>query len=134
MRRSSDQSDQVTRTERFDVQMDHADAYQVLTAFYASPSQGEGNSTLATITAFPRSVVIALAHAIEYLSTFGVQHALRETRFFARFAERTCMLLGANTLSNLSVLSSISADLSGTDYLFEGRSTRIRMMVAFGGA
>lgn len=109
MDRSSDQSDQVTRTERFDVLMDYADAYQVLTAFYTSPSQGDRDSTLATITAFPRSVIIALAHAIDYLSTFGVQHALRETRFFARFAERTCMLLGANTLSNLWVSCVLSS-------------------------
>jgi DNA mismatch repair protein MSH3 len=85
--------------------MDYAHAFEALSKFYAAAAQGEGdNTTLATITGFPRAVVVALAHAIEYLSTFGVQHALLETRFFARFAERTCMLLGSNTLTNLCVV------------------------------
>jgi DNA mismatch repair protein MSH3 len=95
--------------------MEYADAFDKLSAFYSKPASPpdanaeassstghqDANTALATITAFPRAVVVALAHAITYLSGFGIEPALLQTRFFARFAERTAMLLGANTLNNL---------------------------------
>jgi len=58
---------------------------------------------LAELTDFPRRVVIALAHAIEHLSAFGVADAFLETKFFSKFASRVHMLLAANTLTNLEV-------------------------------
>ena len=56
---------------------------------------------MAAVTAFPKLVVVALAQLHKYLVTFNVADALRETRFFAKFTERTHMLLNANTLTNL---------------------------------
>ena len=56
---------------------------------------------MAAVTDFSKLIVIALAQALKYLSTFNVADALRETRFFAHFTERTHMLLNANTLQNL---------------------------------
>jgi len=58
---------------------------------------------MADITNFPKRVVIALAHAIKYLSMFGLADVLRETRFFSRFTTRAHMLLAANSLINLEV-------------------------------
>lgn len=60
---------------------------------------------VAAVAAFPNLVLLALAHSVKYLSNFNVEDALRETKFFAKFAERTHMLLNGNTLTNLSVLS-----------------------------
>ena len=56
---------------------------------------------MAIIANFPKQVVIALAHAVTYLSTFGLEDVLLETRFFKNFTERTHMLLNGNTLTNL---------------------------------
>ena len=56
---------------------------------------------MAAITDFSKLVVIALAQSLKYLSSFNVADALRETRFFGKFTERTHMLLNANTLTNL---------------------------------
>ena len=56
---------------------------------------------MAAIANFPKQVVIALAHAVNYLSDFAVADALLETRFFKKFTERTHMLLNGNTLTNL---------------------------------
>lgn len=64
------------------------------------PSTGK---LLAEITAFPQRVVIALAHAIQYLSEFHIADALLETKFFTKFATRAHMLLAANTLTNLEI-------------------------------
>ena len=56
---------------------------------------------MAAITEFSKLVVIALGQSLKYLKTFNIADALRETRFFAKFTERTHMLLNANTLTNL---------------------------------
>ena len=56
---------------------------------------------MATVTDFSKLVVITLAQSVKYLTAFNVADALRETRFFAKFTERTHMLLNANTLTNL---------------------------------
>lgn len=58
---------------------------------------------MAEVTDFPKRVVIALAHAVNYLSEFGIADVLLETKFFNKFATRTHMLLAANTLINLDV-------------------------------
>jgi len=48
-------------------------------------------------------VVIALAHAVKYLSAFGIADAFLETKFFTMFASKAHMLLAANTLTNLEL-------------------------------
>lgn len=56
---------------------------------------------MASIADFPKQAVMALAHSVQYLSGFGVEDCLLETQFFAKFTERTHMLLNGNTLTNL---------------------------------
>lgn len=58
---------------------------------------------MAAVTDFPKLVVVALAHAIKYLSAFNIADAFRETNFFTRFTTRAHMLLAANTLANLEI-------------------------------
>ncbi|KAL1680878.1 muts domain V-domain-containing protein [Schizophyllum commune] len=112
-----------TRVEHFKGQMDYTDAFAYVSEFYSqkSPSHSDGSNTsasglspsaseaftsgalMAAAADFPNLVVIALAHTIKHLSAFGLADALRETRFFARFAARTHMLLAGNTLRNLEI-------------------------------
>ena len=56
---------------------------------------------MAAVSEFPKLVVLALAHSVKYLASFGVEDCLRGTKFFAKFTERTHMLLNGNTLTNL---------------------------------
>lgn len=58
---------------------------------------------MAAVADLPKRVVVALAHAIKYLSAFGVADAFLETNFFMKFATQAHMLLAANTLMNLEV-------------------------------
>ena len=58
---------------------------------------------MAAVIDFPKLVVIALAHAIRYLSAFGIEDALLETEFFTKFTTQAHMLLAANTLTNLEI-------------------------------
>ena len=58
---------------------------------------------MAAVIDFPKLVVIALAHAIRYLSNFGIADALLETKFFTKFTTQAHMLLAANTLTNLEI-------------------------------
>ena len=58
---------------------------------------------MAAVSEFPKLVVRALAYAVRYLAAFRVEDCLRETKFFAKFTERTHMLLNSNTLTNLCV-------------------------------
>ena len=69
---------------------------------------------MAEITDFPKGVLVTLAHAIKYLSTFGIADAFLETRFFSKFASRAHMLLAANTLTNLEIYR------NETDYTVNG--------------
>ncbi len=69
---------------------------------------------MAELTDFPNRIIVALAHAIEYLSAFGVADALLETKFFNKFTARAHMLLAANTLVNLEVFR------NETDYTVAG--------------
>lgn len=52
---------------------------------------------------FPRRVIIALAHAIKHLSSFGIADAFAEARFFTKFTTKANMILAANTLINLEI-------------------------------
>jgi DNA mismatch repair protein MSH3 len=58
---------------------------------------------LAIVAGLPQLVVISLAHAIKYLSTFSIADAALAVKFFARFSERNHMLLNGNTMTNLFV-------------------------------
>ncbi|KAL1748072.1 muts domain V-domain-containing protein [Schizophyllum fasciatum] len=97
-----------TRVEHFKGQMVYTDAFAYVSEFYTqkAPGGSEGFNSGALMAAaadFPPLVVVALAHTIRHLSAFGLADALRETRFFARFAARTHMLLAGNTLRNLEI-------------------------------
>ncbi|KAI0668532.1 muts domain V-domain-containing protein [Trametes maxima] len=109
------------RTERFSKQMSYTDAFALLTKFYTDKAQHTNASAtfnkgdlMAAVTEFSKLVVIALAHSVKYLTSFNVADALRETQFFARFTERTHMLLNANTLTNLEIYR------NETDYATKG--------------
>ncbi|KAH9890684.1 muts domain V-domain-containing protein [Cubamyces lactineus] len=107
------------RIERFSKQMAYTDAFALLSKFYAdkerqNDGQPDRGDLLAAVTDFSKLVAIALAHAVNYLSSFNVADALRETRFFAKFTERTHMLLNANTLTNLEIYQ------NETDYTTKG--------------
>ncbi|CDO74876.1 hypothetical protein BN946_scf185004.g26 [Trametes cinnabarina] len=109
------------RVERFSKQMSYTEAFALLSKFYkgkerlSDDSRGADTGGLADALAdFSKLVVIALAHAVKYLSTFNIADALRETRFFAKFTERTHMLLNANTLTNLEIYR------NETDYSTKG--------------
>jgi DNA mismatch repair protein MSH3 len=58
---------------------------------------------LAIVAGLPQLVVISLAHAIKYLSTFSIADAALAVKFFTRFSERNHMLLNGNTMTNLFV-------------------------------
>ncbi|KAJ3538219.1 hypothetical protein NM688_g6551 [Phlebia brevispora] len=98
------------RTERFKTTMSYTEAFDLLSKFYtdksgtATASQSvKSGELVAAVANFPKQVVIALAHAVKYLSTFDVADALLETQFFKKFTERTHMLLNGNTLTNLEI-------------------------------
>lgn len=69
---------------------------------------------LAAITGFPKPVVVALACAIRYLSTFDIAATLMQTNFFAKFTTKSHMLLAGNTLANLEIFQ------NETDYTTKG--------------
>ncbi|KII88995.1 hypothetical protein PLICRDRAFT_160002 [Plicaturopsis crispa FD-325 SS-3] len=101
------------RIERAGAAMAYSDAFDVVAGFYASDAdkdEDKGTSSafaagtlMAAAADFPPRVVVALALAIRYLVALGLAGALRATQFFARFATRAHMLLGANTLANLEI-------------------------------
>ncbi|TCD65621.1 Mismatch repair protein msh3 [Steccherinum ochraceum] len=63
----------------------------------------DSGEVIATISNFPKQVIIALAQCIKYLSAFEVADTLLETKFFSKFTERTHMLLNGNTITNLEI-------------------------------
>jgi DNA mismatch repair protein MSH3 len=63
--------------------------------------QFNSGKLMAEVTDFPKQVVVALAHAIKYLSAFSIADALTQTKFFTKFTTRAHMVLNANTLANL---------------------------------
>lgn len=97
-----------TRVEHFKGQIDYTDAFAYVSEFYTRRTPGasaafDSGALMAAAADFPPLVVVALAHTIRHLAAFGLADALRETRFFARFAARTHMLLAGNTLRNLEI-------------------------------
>ncbi|KZT11630.1 uncharacterized protein LAESUDRAFT_734417 [Laetiporus sulphureus 93-53] len=99
-----------TRIERFKDDLTYTEAFSMLTKFYTDKTKtgiaSEGYNSgrlMAAVADFPKLVVLALAHAINYLMDFNLQDCLRETRFFAKFTERTHMLLSGNTLEHLEI-------------------------------
>ncbi|EPQ58610.1 hypothetical protein GLOTRDRAFT_137270 [Gloeophyllum trabeum ATCC 11539] len=98
------------RTERTKDTMPYSEAFNLVTSFYTENSNIVGASDsfksgqlLATAMAFPKRVIIALAHAIKYLSDFQLAKVLIRTEFFDEFSKRTTMLLHGNTLTNLEI-------------------------------
>ncbi|KAK0199209.1 muts domain V-domain-containing protein [Desarmillaria ectypa] len=98
------------RVEHFSDLMAYTDAYSYITDFYTKKKLGpvvsdnvRSGKILADISDFPKSVVVALAHSMKYLSKFGLADAFLETNFFTKFTTRAHMLLAANTLQNLEI-------------------------------
>ncbi|KAF8061576.1 DNA mismatch repair protein MSH3 [Lyophyllum atratum] len=98
------------RTEHFAKTMSYIDAFQVVSDFYTDKTKAAAASEsfksgrlMAEVADFPKRVVIALAHAIKYLSAFSIADALLETRFFSKFTTKAHMLLAGNTLTNLEI-------------------------------
>ncbi|EJD05960.1 uncharacterized protein FOMMEDRAFT_104344 [Fomitiporia mediterranea MF3/22] len=97
------------RLERYDDEMNYTDAFRQLQTFYAQKGNTRASENfksgklLAAISDLPRKVVIALAHSLNYLNSFGLGDVLTEMQFFSKFTERQHMLLNANTLSNLEI-------------------------------
>ncbi|KIM49419.1 hypothetical protein M413DRAFT_6469 [Hebeloma cylindrosporum] len=103
-------SGQHIRTERFDSVMDYTTAFTKVSEFYtdkrkfgAASESFKSGKLMAAVADLPKRVVVALAHAIKYLSAFGVADAFLETNFFTKFTTQAHMLLAANTLINLEV-------------------------------
>ncbi|KAF8162946.1 muts domain V-domain-containing protein [Crassisporium funariophilum] len=95
-----------TRTEKIRAVMSYTDAFAKVSEFYTDKRKhgaASESKLMASVTDFPKRVVIALAHAIKYLSAFGIADAFLETNFFTKFATRAHMLLAANTLTNLEI-------------------------------
>ncbi|TFK72184.1 hypothetical protein BDN72DRAFT_836577 [Pluteus cervinus] len=99
-----------TRTELIDEMLEYDDAFSLVSDFYtdkkraaAASESFKSGKLMAAITDFPKRVVIALAHAIKYLSAFNIADAFLETDFFTKFSTRAHMLLAANTLTNLEI-------------------------------
>ncbi|TFK46431.1 hypothetical protein OE88DRAFT_1715028 [Heliocybe sulcata] len=98
------------RIERVKETMAYTEAFNLISSFYTENASTVGASAgfksgqlLATATDFPKRVVIALAHAIQYLSGFQLTNVLIRTEFFDKFSTRTTMLLHGNTLTNLEI-------------------------------
>ncbi|KAJ6630634.1 DNA mismatch repair protein MSH3 [Mycena sp. CBHHK59/15] len=112
-------TDSRIRTEHFKEAMPFSEAFEFVTTFYTSRRRPDfddfGNGKLlAEITDFPRPVVIALAHAIKYLSAFDIAVSCSEARFFSKFTTKSHMLLAGNTLANLEIFR------NETDYATRG--------------
>lgn len=109
------------RTEYFAAPMSYADAFSLVSDFYtdkkksvAASESFKSGRLVAEVADFPKRVVIALAHAIKYLSAFSIADAFLETKFFSKFTTRAHMLLAANTLTNLEIYR------NETDYTTRG--------------
>ncbi|KAH7910649.1 muts domain V-domain-containing protein [Hygrophoropsis aurantiaca] len=108
------------RTERFSDIMTYTDAFELVSDFYATNTKAneiEADSNakpLAIVADFPQQVVVALAHAIKYLSAFSIADAFLGAKFFTKFTNKTHMLLNGNTLTNLELFR------NDTDYQSKG--------------
>ncbi|KAG8884457.1 Mismatch repair protein msh3 [Tulasnella sp. 331] len=93
---------QTVRVERFSEPMNSTDAFSLLSRFYHQ-RKGRSGDVIAVIVGLPKKVQVALAHAIQYLTTFGVSDAFSEATFFSTFSSRSHMLLNGTTLTNLEI-------------------------------
>ncbi|KAF9218263.1 hypothetical protein BS17DRAFT_798646 [Gyrodon lividus] len=93
---------QKIRIERYGGEMEYTEAFDI-TRRKGTYTKNSRWGTLGVIASFPQQVVIALVHAIKYLSAFSIADALLSARFFTKFTNRTHMLLNANTLMNMEV-------------------------------
>ncbi|KAG5647140.1 hypothetical protein DXG03_001095 [Asterophora parasitica] len=107
--RTSSSGDRI-RTEHWGNTMTYTDAFESVSSFYTDKTKAAAASEsfksgrlMAEVADFPKRVVIALAHAIKYLSAFSIADAFLETRFFSKFTTKAHMLLAANTLTNLEI-------------------------------
>ncbi|KAG9018923.1 Mismatch repair protein msh3 [Tulasnella sp. 427] len=92
------------RVERFPEQMSYTEAFASVKDFYTSGERSsQRGDVMATLVDFPKQVIVALAHAIQYLVNFKVADAFLEATFFSTFASRTHMLLNGTTLTNLEI-------------------------------
>ncbi|WWC60269.1 uncharacterized protein I303_102837 [Kwoniella dejecticola CBS 10117] len=105
--------------EQIDLTMSDDDEEVTDTNGYAEPSQNgldpvdNGQMGLATgldsteavlaLVDFPKQVVVALAVAVQYMKTFGLQDAFKHQSSFAKFINRAHMLLSSNTLVNSEI-------------------------------
>ncbi|KAI6103556.1 muts domain V-domain-containing protein [Pisolithus sp. B1] len=110
---SSAASEHRIRIERYENPMEYTAAFDFVTQFYNDEAK-QGRVLLDIIANFPQRVVVALAHAIEYLSAFSIADAFLGAKFFSKFANRTHMLLNSNTLTNLEIYQ------NQTDYTTTG--------------
>ncbi|KIK21377.1 hypothetical protein PISMIDRAFT_681294 [Pisolithus microcarpus 441] len=117
---SSAASEHKIRIERYENPMDYTAAFDFVTQFYNDKAkQGAAKDPkmeglLDIIANFSQRVVVALAHAIQYLSAFSIADAFLGAKFFSKFANRTHMLLNSNTLTNLEIYQ------NQTDYTTTG--------------
>ncbi|KAJ7343625.1 muts domain V-domain-containing protein [Mycena albidolilacea] len=107
------------RTEYFKNAMPFSEAFEYVSQFYANNTKTDSGShrnsrLLATITDFPKPVVVALACTIRYLSGFDIAATLAEATFFTKFTTSSQMNLAGNTLANLEIFQ------NETDYTARG--------------
>ncbi|OAX39197.1 hypothetical protein K503DRAFT_690106 [Rhizopogon vinicolor AM-OR11-026] len=100
--------DQRIRTEHFNFTLSSSEAFDFISDFYTTKATSSAeelspDKILAIVAGLPQLVVISLAHAIKYLSTFSIADAVLAVKFFTRFTERSHMLLNGNTMTNLEI-------------------------------
>ncbi|KAG5652337.1 hypothetical protein H0H81_005358 [Sphagnurus paluster] len=107
---STSSSGDKIRIEHFEKAMSYVDAFQLVSDFYTNKTKAaiasenfKSGRLMAEVADFPKRVVIALAHAIQHLSSFSIADAFLETQFFNKFTTKAHMLLAANTLTNLEI-------------------------------
>ncbi|KAL5529107.1 hypothetical protein ACEPAG_5081 [Sanghuangporus baumii] len=96
------------RLEWYKEELDYTDSFKDLQTFYSRKSNMasenfKSGKLLAVVSDLPRKIVVALAHSLNHLNSFGLGDVLTQTQFFSKFTERQHMLLNANTLSNLEI-------------------------------
>ena len=116
------------RMERINDELDYTSAFEYLRKFYEDERDTAAAASSSTfkkrecicfhayilfnkplytvepfkdVIGFPKAIVVALAHAVRHLLSYGLSDAFRRTTFFANFLTRSHMLLNANTLDNL---------------------------------
>ncbi|VDC07803.1 unnamed protein product [Peniophora sp. CBMAI 1063] len=100
------------RVEYFKKSLPHSDAFDRVSSFYTDKSKSSASAAsesfasgklMEAIAGLPNLVTIALAHCIDYLSTFNIADSLTATKFFTQFTTKEHMLLNGNTVTNLEI-------------------------------